>query len=94
MDSNNPYCSAAVPSPSLAGKQSPAAIRTSIGFLLGASPPVLLAIYHYYQFQVFVASLPPGTAVCGNSVMWSITLIIFVAPVSGCLGAVIARLIP
>ncbi|WP_417388368.1 hypothetical protein [Gimesia sp.] len=56
------------------------------GALLGASIPIMLAVYQIQQFSAYTATLPPGTAVCGMPMLIPIALILFVAPIMGLIG--------
>lgn len=60
-----------------------------IGFAVGALPPLALGVRGWYSFESYVASLPPGTAVCGNGMLGVLLLIFFVAPVTGSAGALV-----
>lgn len=68
--------------------------RWWLGFVLGATPPAILGSYGYYSFQQFVASLPPGSAVCANPAVESIAVVVVVAPVCGAIFGMVARLLP
>ena len=61
--------------------------RLLIGFGVGASLPASLGTYSLYQFNVYVASLPPGEYVCGNGTLGPMFLIMFGAPILGLVGA-------
>jgi hypothetical protein len=58
-----------------------------IGFAIGAALPISYGMYGMHQFNVYVASLPPDTGVCGNSVLGSLALIFVIGPFCGMIGA-------
>lgn len=95
MDSTNPYVS-----PSYAARSSTRKPRKSvvmrllIGFCVGASIPTSIGAYGLYQFNVYVASLPPEEFVCGNGALGPLVLIVFGAPFLGIVGAVVAAVLP
>jgi hypothetical protein len=59
------------------------------GFGIGAGLPAGLGIYGIYQFNAYVASLPPDTFVCGNGVLGAYALIFVIAPGCGMIGAAV-----
>ncbi|TWU60764.1 hypothetical protein Poly51_10450 [Rubripirellula tenax] len=59
------------------------------GFVVGASLPVALGLFQLHSISVYNASLPPGTATCGNPVVGALALIFFLGPFGGFVGAVI-----
>lgn len=58
-----------------------------IGFGISVALPIGAGVYSIYQFNVYVATLPPGTAVCGNPVLGAYVLILIGGPFCGFLGA-------
>ena len=63
------------------------------GFAVGAIPPAALGSYDYISFQIYVASLPPGTAACGNMAMESFFLVFVCAPICGLIGAIAGKIL-
>lgn len=95
MPTSNPYeCSAGVESAVEKEKGARTTRRWWIGFAVGALPPLVFGMYGYYDFRLHVASLPPGSSVCGNPAIESIFLIVVGAPVFGLIFASISRLFP
>lgn len=95
MRADNPYESPGVladssPPP----KRRSAKTRLVVGFSVGAFAPVIFGVYGIFQFNAHVASLPPGTPVCGNPIIDSLMLIFLVAPILGLIGGGIARMMP
>ena len=93
MPDSNPYQATSDVGPT-ASQQKPQKNRWWLGFALGAIPPALLGCYGYYNFQLYVASLPPGSAVCGNPAIESILLVVFVSPICGALCGMITKILP
>lgn len=62
-----------------------------IAFLVGFAPLAGLGLKNFYQFRLAVASLPPGTAVCGNTAIECGALVFLIAPVSGLITLTIAK---
>ncbi len=58
-----------------------------VGFALGAATPVANGVYGIHEFNVYAASLPPGTFVCGNPMIASIAMILVIGPIGGLIGA-------
>ena len=58
-----------------------------LGLLFGAALPITCGIYGIYQFQLYVATLPPDMPVCGNPVLGAYAMILVVGPVFGLIGA-------
>ena len=58
-----------------------------LGLLFGAAFPITCGIYGIYQFQLYVATLPPDMPVCGNPVLGAYAMILVVGPVFGLIGA-------
>lgn len=68
--------------------------RFLIGGAIGAAPPGLVGALGMYQFSVYAASLPPGQFVCGNGTLGPVLLVVFIAPLTGLVGAAIALALP
>lgn len=95
MDANeiakttNPY--QPVSTASVHANRSSAFVRSVIAFLVGFAPLAGLGLKNYHQFRLAVASLPPGTAVCGNPVIECGALVFVIAPVCGLITLAIAK---
>ncbi|MCA9195446.1 MAG: hypothetical protein KDB03_26930 [Planctomycetales bacterium] len=95
MDTTNPYVSPSDAARCSTPKPHKSVLkRLLIGFCSGASIPAALGAYGMYQFNVYVASLPPGEFVCGNGALGPTMLIMFGAPLLGLIGALVAVALP
>lgn len=95
MDTTNPYDSTPDVKRSPLPKSKKSIVnRLLIGFCVGASIPASMGAYGLYQFNVYVASLPPEEFVCGNMALLPMMLIMFGAPLLGLIGAVISSTAP
>lgn len=68
-------------------------VYSAIGFLIGFAPLAGLGCVHYYQFRLAAAALPPGTSVCGNTVIECASLVFVLAPGFGLVAACMGRVI-
>lgn len=95
MDTTNPHLSSAGAERNTTPLRRKSVLkRLLIGFCTGASIPASLGAYGMYQFNVYVATLPPGEFVCGNDALGPLMLIMFGAPLLGLIGAGIAAALP
>ncbi|QDT04470.1 hypothetical protein K227x_28610 [Rubripirellula lacrimiformis] len=68
--------------------------RLLLGAAIGAALPLLFGGYGLYQSWEYAASLPPGSAACGNAGLGPLVMIVFVAPFLGMIGGGIALFLP
>ena len=54
---------------------------------LGAAVPVAFGSYGMYQHNIYLASLGPNEAACGNGALGALAMIFVVGPVCGMIGA-------
>ncbi len=85
----NPYQPASTAS--VLANRSSAFVLSVIAFLVGFAPLAGLGLKNYYQFRLAIASLPPGTPVCGNTVIECGALVFVIAPVCGLITLAIAK---
>ena len=69
----------------------PSFVLSVIAFFIGFAPLAGIGIKNYYQFRLAVASLPPGTAVCGNTVIECAALVFVIGPVCGLITLAVAK---
>lgn len=94
MAAPNPYAPATLENSTPVVERRSNTRRIFVGVALGCSLPLLLGSYGLSQESAYNATLPPGTAACGNGALGPIFLIVFVAPFFGFVGGVVARLFP
>ena len=61
--------------------------------MLGCTPAAVIGCYGMIDFQLYIASLPPGSAACGNPFVESLLLTVFGAPLCGVICATVARIL-
>lgn len=65
-----------------------------IGFLIGSGLPAVLGASWAAYWVWTLPALPPGQAGCGTGMLAPLTLIFFVAPICGTIGALIGAASP
>lgn len=65
-----------------------------IGFLIGSGLPAVLGASWGVYWIWTLPPLPPGEARCGTGMLAPLTLIFFVAPICGTMGALLAAASP
>lgn len=90
MNSPNPYLPPAdATQTAMSGPRRSITKRVFLGFCVGVCIPAILGGYGMHHFHSYVASLPPGKAVCGYGLGISWVVIHFGAPLGGLVGGLV-----